>query len=378
MFALHHPSNVDSQWSDYFPEELEFGLNYGPVGSLVRAGRVIYSLDARKQMARLISDFKPDIAHAHCIYHHLSPSVLGELRSRGVATVMTAHDLKLACPAYKMLNSTGICEKCKGGNLLNVARHRCIRNSAAASSLVMVESMIHRWFGLYRRNLDRIVVPSRFFGDKLEQWGWPRQKLVYIPNFVDADEFTPTPVHSNRFLFFGRLAPEKGVDTLIEAAVRANVELDIAGDGPEGEALKRLAEGHDNIRFLGRLEKNEVIEAVQNCRAMVLPSRWYENAPMSILESYALGRIVIGADVGGIPEMVKHDETGYLFEMDNVDELTQVLTKVSTTADAELTDMGQTACAWVKQDFSRQRYTDSMLSLYSDLGVGDSSRGSAA
>ncbi len=378
MFALHHPKNVDSEWSDYFPEELEFGLNYGPVGSLVRAGRVIYSLDARKQMDRLITDFKPDIAHAHCIYHHLSPSVLGELRSRGVATVMTAHDLKLACPAYKMLNRSGICEKCKNGNLLHVAKNRCIRDSAAASTLVMVESMVHRWFGLYRRNLDRIVVPSHFFGDKLEQWGWPRHKLVYIPNFIDAEALTATPVSGDRFLFFGRLAQEKGVDTLIEAAVRANVPLDIAGDGPEAQTLRRLGEGHDNVRFLGRLEKNEVIEAVRNCRAMVLPSRWYENAPMSILESYALGRIVIGADVGGIPEMVKHDETGYLFAMDNVEDLTRVLTKVSTASNADLSDMGQTACAWVKEDFSRQRYTDSMLSLYSDLGVGDRSRGSAA
>lgn len=167
MFAMHHSQNIDSPWSQYFCEELEFGNQYGLKGTLLWAGQVVYSLDAKRQIERLITDFRPDIAHAHCIYHHLSPSVLVALKSRNVPTVMTAHDLKLACPAYKMLNHQGICEKCQFGNLLHLPLNRCIRDSLGASTLVMLESAFHKSLGLYKRYLDKVITPSHFLRSKL-------------------------------------------------------------------------------------------------------------------------------------------------------------------------------------------------------------------
>lgn len=370
MFAMHHPLNVESRWSEYFAQELEFGFSYNAIDTLVRAGRVIYSLDARRQMQRLIDDFKPTIAHAHCIYHHLSPSVLSALKEAGVPVVMTAHDLKLACPAYKMLNETGICEKCRGGNLLHVAANRCIRGSLGASMLVMLESAVHKSLGMYRKNLDRVVVPSRFFENKLIEWGWPREQIAYIPNFVDVEHLTPSPVTGNSVLYFGRLAPEKGVDTLMHAAAAAGVPLIIAGTGPSEDELKELAESIDgDITFVGRLEKDQVQAAIAQSRVVVLPSRWYENAPMSVLESYALGRIVIGARIGGIPELVQENETGFLFDVDNRDQLASLLRDVAEMPDDQLTEMGHTASGWVREQFSLQRYQTAMLELYTELGV---------
>ncbi len=370
MFAMHHPLNVESRWSEYFAQELEFGFSYNALDTLVRAGRVIYSMDARRQMQRLIRDFKPTVAHAHCIYHHLSPSVLSALKDAGVPVVMTAHDLKLACPAYKMLNDTGICEKCRGGNVLHVAANRCIRGSLGASMLVMLESAVHKSLGMYRKNLDRVVVPSRFFQNKLVEWGWSEEQIAYIPNFVDMEHLTPRPVTGNSVLYFGRLAPEKGVDTLMHAAATAGVALNIAGTGPSEDELKALASTIDgDITFLGRLEKDAVEAAITASRVVVLPSRWYENAPMSVLESYGLGRTVIGARIGGIPELVQEGETGFLFDVDNIDQLTDLLRKVASMPDAALTQMGHHASDWVREQFSLNRYRSSMLELYGELGV---------
>lgn len=372
MFAMHHPLNVESQWSEYFAEELEFGFSYNAIDTLVRAGRVVYSMDARRQMQRLIKDFKPTVAHAHCIYHHLSPSVLSALKAQGIPVVMTAHDLKLACPAYKMLNDNGICEKCRGGNLLHLAKNRCVRGSLGASMLVMLESAVHKSLGMYKKNLDRVVVPSHFFHDKLVEWGWPREQIAYIPNFVDVDHLQPRTSVGKSVLYFGRLAPEKGVDTLMHAAAAAGVPLEIAGTGPSEDELKALAESIDgDIRFLGRLEKAEVEQAVTDCRVVVLPSRWYENAPMSILESYALGTAVVGARIGGIPELVQENQTGFLFDVDNVEELATLLRDIANMPDQGLLDMGANASRWVREQFSLQRYRDSMLELYAELGVPD-------
>ncbi len=370
VMTMHHPKNVASPWSEFFVDEIELGHAYGVLQKLAMAGKIIYSLEARRKLDKLLARFSPNVAHVHCIYHHISPSVLPLLKERGVPVVMTAHDLKLCCPAYKMLNRGGICEKCKDGNLLNVALNRCLRDSLAVSSLVMVESAVHRALGLYRDNLDRIVAPSEFFRNKHIEWGWPAEKLVFIPNFVRAQEFVPRYEPGNYFFYFGRLALEKGVATLIRAAARAGVRLRIAGTGPEEAALKTLAaEVGGDIEFLGFVSGAPLWKQVREARAMVLPSEWYENASMSILESYACGKPVLGARIGGIPEMVSEGETGWLFQSGSVDELAERLTQMQRQPDAEIMTMGQKARRCVEEQFNEKLYLDRMLTLYESLGV---------
>lgn len=368
-FAMHHPKNSPSPWSEYFVDELEFGHAYNPWQKIVMASKVIYSFEARKKLSRLLDKFIPDVAHAHCIYHHLSPSVLSLLHERGIPTVMTAHDLKIACPAYKMLNRDGICERCKHGNLLHVAMHRCVQDSFAVSALVAVESAVHKLFGLYRKNLDRIVVPSRFFGAKLMEWGWPEEKLAYIPNYVRVEEYTPQFSPGDYFLYFGRLAPEKGVNTLIAAAAQANVKLRIAGTGPDENRLKTLAISSEKIEFLGYRSGEDLKTLLRGARAIVLPSQLYENAPMSILEAYACGKPVIAARIGGIPEMLRDGQTGYLFESGSIEELAAHLTHIHELSDSRVIEMGRQARSHVAENFTPNRYVQEMLKLYQSLGV---------
>ncbi len=371
VFAMQHPNNLPSPWQQYFADELELGGNYRFSEKLSMAGKVVYSREARQKLSKLLAAFKPDIAHAHNIYHHLSPSVLSLLHENGIPTVMTAHDLKLACPAYKMYNSQGICERCKGGNVLNLIKYRCIHNSLPISGLIAVESFIHRILGLYRRNLDKVVAPSQFFRTKLMEWGWPGEKITYIPNYVRADEYQPQYKPGSYFLYFGRLAQEKGVDTLIRAAAQAHAQLRIAGTGPDEAKLKALAAAQGgNVEFLGYRTGDDLKTLIRGARAIVLPSQWYENAPMSVLEAYASGKIMIAANIGGIPEMVLKDETGFLFESGNAEELAGHLAQVSSFSDDTIAQMGKRARDYVTQTFTVDRYIDETLNLYRSLGVG--------
>lgn len=262
---------------------------------------------------------------------------------------MTAHDLKIACPAYKMLNSQGICERCNHGSVLNVIKHRCVKDSLAASVIVAVESGLHRYLDTYRKHLDRVAVPSRFL-EKFVEWGWPREKLIYIPNYVDVSKFEPLYQPGNYLLYFGRLAPEKGVGTLIRAAAKAGVPLKIVGTGPvEAEVKAISAQVGGEADFLGYRTGNELHDLVRGARAVVLPSEWYENAPMSVLESYALGKPVIGARIGGIPEMIVENETGWTFESQNVDDLAACLQAVMAADDAVIARMGQAGRDYVEK-----------------------------
>lgn len=370
FFSMNHPKNFETPWSKYFIDEIEFGHAYSVGRKLAMASKVVYSVEAQKKLKRLLNDFPADVAHLHCIYHHLSPSIISTLRNAGIPVVMTAHDLKIACPAYKMLNDTGVCEKCKDGSLLNVVRHRCVRGSLAASAIVMVESGVHRMLDTYQSKLDKVVVPSRFFMEKFIEWGWPREKFAYIPNYVDASRFEPAYDVGDYFLYFGRLAPEKGVATLMRAAKAAGVKLKIAGTGPiEAELHALQLELAGDIEFLGYRSGAELHTLIREARAMVLPSEWYENAPMSVLESFALGTPVVGASIGGIPEMVIDGETGWTFESRNADELAALLSSVAAMPAAKIAQVGHAARSYVTSNFSRAGYLQATLTLYAELGV---------
>jgi glycosyltransferase involved in cell wall biosynthesis len=369
-FAMHHPQNLPSEWSEYFVDELQHGHEYGVVQKALMATKVVWSFEAQRKLRRLLAAFEPDVAHLHNIYHHLSPSILSEFRAAGVPAVMTAHDLKLACPSNKMFNDGGVCERCKGGNYLNVVRHACVQGSRAASAIVAVEAWSQRLLRSYARHLDRIVVPSRFFLEKFVEWGWPRDRFEYIPNWADTADtaFDPTP--GDYFLYFGRLSGEKGVETAVRAAVAAGVPLAVAGEGPLREPLERLAEGAGGaIRFLG-FQRGEALAAlVRGSRAVLVPSECYENAPLALIEAYAAGKPVIGSRLGGIPELVDEERTGWLFPAGDADALADVLRRVRAASDSTLRPMGVAARALVERDFSRARYQSDMLGLYRRLGV---------
>jgi glycosyltransferase involved in cell wall biosynthesis len=369
-FAMRHPNNLPSAWSEYFPDEIEFGADYSLAGKLARAPRVVYSMQARQRMRSLLDVVRPQVAHIHNIYHHLSPSFLPLLRQRGIPVVMTAHDLKLACPAYTMMSAGKPCERCRGGKLYNVAVHRCLKGSLTLSSLVMVEAYLHRALGLYANNVDRIVVPSRFLLEKLVQWGWPRERFAHIPNFVDVDTFKPDAQPGRRFVYCGGLIDIKGAATLVRAAALARQSLTIIGRGPDEARLRALAESSGaDVIFAGHLAKDAVATALRDARAIVVPSECHENAPLTLLEAYAAGRPVIGSRIAGIPELVHEAETGTLYPTGDAEALAQALTRFADLPDARIAAMGAAGRAWVERDFNPAVYLERQLALYETLGV---------
>jgi glycosyltransferase involved in cell wall biosynthesis len=370
FFAMHHPQNVPSEWAEYFVDELQYGRAYSMVQKLRMAGKVIYSFEAQDKLRRLLSRFRPDIAHAHNLYHHLSPSVLPLLRHERIPVVLTAHDLKLCCPSKQMRDRSGPCERCQTGHFLHMVRHRCVHGSLSVSALVALESALHRWSGIYRHNVNRIVVPSLFFKRKFEEWGWPAEQLTYIPNFVRIDEFVPATEPGDYFVYFGRLAVEKGFDTLLLAVRQSGERLVIVGAGGlEREAEEAVAASGGRLSWLGRRSGRELFDVVSHARAVIVPSACCENAPLAILEAYALGKPVIGADIGGIPELVKEGETGFLFPSGNIDGLRAAMQRMRDLPDGEVAAMGAAARRLVAERFTAELYRERMLDLYASLGV---------
>lgn len=366
-FCMKHARNLPSQWERYFVEEIELGSDYGFFEKLGKSLKAIYSIEAKKNVARLLKAVKPDVAHGHNIYHHLSPSILSTLAGSGVPTVLTLHDLKLACPAYRMITHDGICERCKGGGLYNAARHRCMHGSAALSVWVTAEAYLHRLLRSYDKYVDRFIVPSRFYVRKFEEWGWSGERFEYVPNFVDGEDIRPDFAPGRYFAYFGRLSGEKGIATLLEAAAKVGANLQIIGTGPEEQNLKSHA-SRLGIRaeFPGYVSGEALFDRLRGARAIVLPSEWYENAPISLLEAYAAGKPVIGAEIGGIPELINR-ERGRTFEAFSVDSLAETLSAVMEMPDRELEQLGRNARSYVLDVHSRESYLARCRSVYDAL-----------
>jgi glycosyltransferase involved in cell wall biosynthesis len=370
-FCMQHEKNLHSDWSGYFVDEIEFGRDYTMLDNALNALKITYSVEARNKMRGLLERVRPDVAHAHNVYHHISPSIFSLLNHEGIPTVLTLHDLKIACPAYKMYTHDGVCERCKSGAIWNVIQHQCVKDSRVLSSVIFVESLVHRLLGSYARYVDRFIVPSRFYLEKLVEWGWSRERFVYIPNFVDIAMHTPRLAVGKAFVYFGRLGPEKGLHTLVLAAARTHLPVWIIGTGPEQESLQKLTDqlGAD-VHFFGYKSGTDLHDLIRLARAVVLPSEWYENAPMSVMEAYALGLPVLGANIGGIPELIRVGETGDIFDSGNVEALAELMSRFAAYSDSQILSMGETGRIWMEQEFTAQHYRERALDLYKSIGVG--------
>jgi glycosyltransferase involved in cell wall biosynthesis len=370
VFSMKHRENLPSPWQEHFVDEIEFARGYSLLAKARIAGKVLYSREGRARLERLLHGYSPDVVHVHSLYHHISPAILPVLARQRVPIVMTAHDYKLACPAYKMFDGHSICEDCRGGRLLPLIRKRCVHGSRAVSTLVALETAFHRSRRYYERYVDRIVCPSRFLLEKLVEWGWPRERLVYVPNFFDPSLWKPNFQPGRYFLYFGRLAPEKGLHTLVRASALSGCRTRIVGWGTLRRELVELAQRLGApVEIIDHVPAAEVASLIQGARAVVVPSEWYENASLALIEGFASGKPAIASDIGGNPELVRDGENGWLFEPGNAQALAALLSGVWNEPDDNVELHGRCAHLLVSRSHSADRYYSALTSLYGTLGV---------
>jgi glycosyltransferase involved in cell wall biosynthesis len=328
VFSMQHPENRETAWNNYFPSEVSYTKsdNKGLLKSILRP---FGTEEVRQKFSALLNDFKPDVVHLNNIHSQLSPVLAEIAHKKHIRVVWTLHDYKLLCPNYDCTRNDNPCELCFS-NKISVLKHRCLKNSLLASFLAYLEAL--KW---NRKRLekytDTFICPSRFMKDKMIQGGFREDKLQIIPNFTFIQRNQSSNFDKeNYYCYIGRLSKEKGVETLIKAAKQNDYTLKIAGKGPLFDELKEKHES-DKIIFLGYLNSEEVINVIEKAHFSVIPSEWYENNPLSVIESLCLGTPVLGANVGGIPELIEKGVNGLLFESTNVNDLKEKIEQMYKT-----------------------------------------------
>lgn len=382
VFAMDFPDNLDTPWKKYFPSNMS---------KLKAFTRPFGDGETRKKSTQLIEDFKPDVMHLNNIHTQLSP-IIGEIaHQKGVRVVWTLHDYKLLCPRYDCLRDGDNCELCftltdgtdntdarksvKSVESVrdlkkNCLKYSCMKGGKLGSWIGYREAV--KWNGVrLQDNTDVFICPSKFMATKMAQGGFDNKKLVPLCNFIDVDKCKFSLADSEEgaeinsynkrkgeyYCFVGRLSHEKGVQTLIEAANQLPYKLVVIGGGPLMDECK--AKAKDNIEFVGFKQWDEIKTLVGGARFSVIPSEWYENNPLSVIEAECLGTPVLGARIGGIPELIDEGKTGMTFTSKDVADLKDKIQKMWDTPFnyAEITEQSM-------QRYNAEKYYQDIMKIY--------------
>lgn len=361
-FGMEHAGRCVGNAVNAYTSDMDFHGG-SKLAKLTYPIKTIYSAEARQKLRLVLEDFRPDVVHLNNFNYQLTPSVLLEIKKwqkegHPCRVVFTAHDYQLVCPNHMCNNpNTGEnCEKCLGGHFLNCVKGKCIHGSTAKSAVGTAEAIFWNGNGAYK-TIDSIICCSHFLKAKMDSNPLFAGKTVALHNFVEETPWRETP-KKDYILYFGRYSPEKGVATLAQVCRELpDVRFIFAGSGPLAESLS----GIPNLKNVG-FQSGEALEAlIREARFSVYPSQWYENCPFSVMESQLYGTPVLGADIGGIPELIQPGKTGELFESGNAAALKAAILRL--WEDKALTDTYSRNCRDIHFD-TIQEYTDKLMKLY--------------
>lgn len=325
-----------------------------------------FSFSVYKQVREIVKDQKPDVAHIHNIFPLISPSIYYVLKKHNIPVVQTVHNYRFLCSNGLLLDNKGrICERCKSGNFFNAIFKKCYRDGYLQTTMMSLVLFLHRKIKTFVNKIDVFISPSEFLKRKLIEGRIPESKIVVEPHFIKCEEIKPSYEFDNYVVFIGRLSREKGLFTLIDAVKGLSLKLKIIGAGPLEGALKKKMKDEKigNVKFLGYKKGNELKYEIEKTMAIVVPSEWYEVFGRVIIEAFALGKPIIGAKIGGIPELVENGKIGYLFRSGNFVELKNKILAFCENKDM-ITIMGKKARRFVEENFNPEKHYQKLMEIY--------------
>ena len=369
-FAMRYPKNEKTPFEKYFVSELETENGVRSDYRLFSSfGRALWSLEAKKKMAQLIADFKPDVVHAHNLYTHLSPSVLAACHEAKVPVVMSIHDYALLSANYALWDGNHQMDLAHR-SIFATAQTRFIKGSYAATLGLDVIRSLHEHLRLYDRYISRYLASSHAVKDAFVACGYDAKKIFIDSLFSDAPIQKSKTDDEGFVLYAGRLESYKGVDRLIDAMkiLKKSIvgpdpfSLIVAGSGPEEARLRKRAEGLP-VQFVGQLPAKELWDLMRRARVVVVPSLWREPFGLVVLEAMAQGTPVVVSDRGALPEIIEDGVSGTVFHADDPGDLARVL-RPYLSRPAMALEQGRAAAARAEILGNPEEYTDRVLRHY--------------
>jgi glycosyltransferase involved in cell wall biosynthesis len=354
----------------YFRDNDEIAA-YGIRDKARLVGETVWSRRSRRQMAAILEAERPDIAHFHNTFPLISPSAFAACRDAGVPVVLTVQNYRVGCANAFLFRDGRVCEDCLHRTVKWPAVvHRCYHDSAAQSAVVAGMLAMHNGLRLWSRLVNVFVAVTEFGRDKLVEAGLPSDRTVVRANFADPDPGDRAPGRDDGYaLFVGRLSPEKGLTTMLQAFERLpDIPLRIVGDGPLRAELEQAAAGNPRIEFLGQRDRDAVFELMRGARALVFPSLWYEHFPYVIVEAFASGLAVVSSTLGAMQEVVASPGLGLTFPAGDTAALAERMRWAWAHPD-DMAAMGRAARQTFEARYTAAPAYDRLMEIYEMAGA---------
>lgn len=363
FFSMKHPQNYSCEQDKYFVSNSEYNNKVNILKKIKMFKNFSWSKEAQKKIEKLIVNEKPEIALLSNIHRQLTCSIIPVLKKYKIKIVMTVHDLITICPSYTMLNGKNqICEKCLHGSAFNCVKNKCIKNSHIKSFLGYLENKKCKKENVYNL-IDLYICPSNFYKNKLLESKITESPIIQLSNPVTLTTKFELK-NGEYFLYIGRLTKEKGLFTLIDAMKKVNSKLLIVGTGLLDTKLKNYIVDNElvnKVQMLGYKTGSELSSIIQNSKAVILPSEWYENGPYSAIEAMAYSKPLIVSNVGGLPEMVDDNINGYVFDILNVEMLSNCINKMQNLSLNDYSSMCLASYKKYKTNYCMENYVKSLI-----------------
>lgn len=365
FFGMEHEGRIVGNRAKSYTSNMDF--HGGGLGKFLYPFKIIYSVEARRKLRKVLEDFEPDVVHLNNFNFQLTPSIIYEVRSfdrkrkKKTALVYTAHDYQWVCPNHMLkIPYTGeLCTRCVEGDFSHCSKNKCIHDSKVKSMLGTAEAVLYKGLGTYRK-IDAVICPSYFMKKMLSINPVLADKTVVLHNFINTPSMDEELEKRKRsyVLYMGRYDKEKGIETLLKACRGLpDIPFVFAGKGALKEEVAKVA----NIEEKGFLSGKEWKELICNARFLVFASEWYENCPFSVMEAQMYGTPVLASDLGGTAELIKEGSTGELFRAGNVEELKGKIKGM--WGDEEKCREYARNCTQIKFDTGRE-YCEKLLKIY--------------
>lgn len=326
----------------------------------------LWSHASYRGLRRKISDFKPDIVHVHNTFPVLSPSVFWAARHAKIPVVQTLHNFRHVCANSLLSRDGNHCEECIGRTSLRALRYRCYAESVPRTAVVVSLNAMHWRLGTYSRAVDAYIVLNDASRDIFQRANIPESKLFVKSNFV-PDKLLRTGERKRQAVFVGAITRTKGVHLLLEAwasAALSDFTLLLIGEGPERKELQGSYARAPNVRWLGRLEREEVLMHLASSRLLVFPSLAYENCPMVLLEAFSVGTPAVAPNHPTLRTIVRNQSEGIIFQAGDAQSLAHALRQGLLSEEAAWSTWSRAA-----RQAHAERYSDAvnypqLISIY--------------
>lgn len=351
-------------------EYLESNKKIESMNKALVALQTVWSQSSYNQLKKKLQKTKPQVVHFHNTFPLISPSAYYACQEMNIPVLQTLDNQRLICPAASFYREGKLCLDCIGKVPLPGVFHACYHNSHLHTAVVASMVTLHRWLGTWQTKIDAYLCSTNFYRDLFVQAGFPSDKMIVMPHFVQQRHYSDTSNTKGDYaLFVGRLDPEKGIKTLLEAWRLLDFPLKIRGNGQLDESSREYVQLHgmSNVEFVGRMEERELSDLIGNARFLVMPSEgFYETFGMVIIEAYSRGIPVIASNIGVVPELISDKQTGLLFDPGNPNDLANKA-RWMWEHPVETHVMGENGLHVYEERFTQEQCYKTLIEIYEKL-----------